>query len=153
MRKELVDEITKFSKIYLGDININLKDWFINIVPLILDEMINEENAMSFDYSNKYDKNYDGETKSQFNQHLQSISFNLKEANPSTYTYGTTFLEKSKGAFKKYVLEHKPLKDFIGMQDKKTEYEKSRVYREKHLEIALMEFINFFNYLVNDFEF
>ena len=72
MRKELVDEITKFSKIYLGDININLKDWFINIVPLILDEMINEENAMSFDYSNKYDKNYDGETKSQFNQNLKS---------------------------------------------------------------------------------
>ena len=153
MNEELIDKITQFSKIYLGELNINLKDWFINTVPLILDTMINDKDSMSFDYSYKFDKSFDGETKNQFDEHLRNISYNLKEANPSTSSFNSKILEKAKDKGRHYLLKRKLLKESVDLQDFNAELEKARAYRQKHLELALMEFVQFFDYLVNDFNF
>lgn len=153
MRNSLVDRITRISANYLDGLNIDLKGWFINTVPLILDEMINEKSSMSFDYSCKYDKNYDGESKKEFDEHLRSISYNLKEADPSTCSFESKILEKAKGAGRQYLLKNQLLKESVESLDNEAECERRRAYREKHLELALMEFVQFFNYLVNDFNF
>ena len=101
MKKELINKIAKTSETYLGESGINLSGWFVNTVPLILDEMVKEK-MMSIEYSFRFDKKDDGDSKSQYDELLTSISHNYKESNQSTSSYEAKILEETRKAMPKY---------------------------------------------------
>ncbi|MBO6262094.1 MAG: hypothetical protein J6N95_05750 [Bacilli bacterium] len=82
MKDTLVNEINAISKTYLGE-HIDLKNWFINCIPLIVEAMKNED-AMNLDFDCEFNNGDDKECKEEYNKVLNSIGFNLKEANLSS---------------------------------------------------------------------
>ena len=82
MKQPLLDKINAMSKTYLGE-HIDLKNWFINCIHLILEAMKNE-GAMNLDFSCEFGNEKSDNGKDEYNQVLNSIAFNLNEANLSS---------------------------------------------------------------------
>lgn len=122
MKQPLLDKINVMSKTYLGE-HIDLKNWFINCIPLILDAM-KEEKAMNLDFDCEFNNGNDKECKEEYNKVLNSIAFNLKEANLSS-------------------IPSEPLGESETMIE----------YKAKRLSIGLDEFSKLFKYLSNNLEY
>ena len=121
MKQELLDRINAMSKAYLEE-HIDLKNWFINCIPLILEAMKNE-NAMNLDFSCEFNNGNDKECKEEYNKVLNNIAFNLNEANLSS-------------------IPSEPLDEGETIVD----------YKYKRLSIGLDEFSKLFRYLSNNLE-
>lgn len=121
MKQPLLDKINAMSKTYLGE-HIDLKNWFINCIPLILDAM-KEEKAMNLDFDCEFNNGNDKECKEEYNKVLNSIGFNLKEANLSS-------------------IPSEPLGESETMIE----------YKAKRLSVGLDEFAKLFRYLSNNLE-